>query len=228
MERKVFTKLEPETATELNNALTHAGFRRSQAILYRPACELCSACKSARIRISDFQPTRSQSRVLKRNRDLIAIVKPPEATPEQYALLTEYLDQRHGDGDMVGMDFFDYAGMVEQGASASELVEYRTPEGQFIACVLVDRLKDGYSLVYSFFDPAFSKRSLGAHIILDHVQRAQEDGLDYVYLGYWVNGSRKMDYKAHYRPIEILEPAGWRELTDADLESDTHIRFDAP
>ena len=228
MERKVFTKLEAETAVELNNVLTHAGFRRSQSILYRPACELCTACKSARIRVTDFKSTKSQLRVSKRNRDIVSIVKPPEATPEQYALLSEYLDQRHSDGDMAGMDFFDYAGMVEQGAQGSELVEYRTADGQFLACVLVDRLKDGYSLVYSFFDPGFASRSLGTYIILDHIKRSLKDGLEYVYLGYWVHGSRKMQYKAQFRPIEILQPAGWRELTDADLESDTHIRFDAP
>ena len=228
MERKVFTKLDSENAVELNNVLTHAGFRRSQSILYRPACELCSACKSARIRVADFKASRSQSRVLKKNRDLISLVRPPEATPEQFALLSRYLDHRHSDGDMVGMDFFDYAGMVEQGAQSSEIVEYYTAEGQLIACVLVDRLKDGFSLVYSFFDPAASKRSLGTYIILDHIERTKIDDAEYVYLGYWVHGSRKMDYKAQFRPIEILDPVGWRELTDSDLETDSHIRFDTP
>jgi arginine-tRNA-protein transferase len=207
--------------------LTHAGFRRSQSILYRPACELCSACKSARIRIADFKPSKSQSRVLRKNRDLVGIVKPPEATPHQYALLTEYLDKRHGDGDMVGMDFFDYAGMVEKGALGSEIIEYRTTEDKMLACVLVDRLNDGYSLVYSFFDPIYASRSLGNFIILDHIRRARAQGLDFVYLGYWVKDSPKMAYKANFGPIEILEPAGWRELTDIDLETDSHIRFDA-
>lgn len=227
MERKVFTKVDLTTTNALNDALTHAGFRRSQTILYRPACENCSACKSARIRVDEFALSRSQKRVLKRNADITRHVCDPEATPEQFGLLAHYLDQRHGDGDMAGMDFFDYAGMVEQGSEASELVEYRDVEGHLLACVLVDRLTDGYSLVYSFFEPEPHQRSLGAYIILDHVQRACEDGMDFVYLGYWVNGSRKMDYKAKYRPLEILEPSGWRKLSDDDLESTQHIRFDA-
>jgi arginyl-tRNA--protein-N-Asp/Glu arginylyltransferase len=212
MERKVFTKLDLADGPGLNDTLTHAGFRRSQSILYRPACERCSACKSARIPVSEFVLSKSQRRTLKRNQALIRESCPAEATPEQYGLLSRYLDARHGDGDMAGMDFFDYAGMVEDGAQRTEITEYRTPDGELVAAGLVDRLADGFSMVYSFFDPDQAEQGFGAYMILDHVARAKLAGLPFVYLGYWVQGSAKMEYKARYKPLEILEPSGWRRL----------------
>lgn len=212
MERKIFTRANDDQTSHLNNVLTHAGFRRSQSILYRPACELCSACKSARIPVEKFKASRSQRKVLKKNSALLRLPKPADATPEQFALLNRYLNSRHGDGDMAGMDFFDYASMVEDGSASTELVEYRDARGVLAASVLVDRLMDGYSLVYSFFDPDRSAESLGAYMILDQIERAKADGLPYLYLGYWVQGSPKMDYKARYKPLEILEPSGWQVL----------------
>jgi len=162
MERKVFTKLDLVDGPGLNDTLTHAGFRRSQSILYRPACERCSACKSARIVAGEFSASRTQRRIAARNADLLRLPRPAEATPEQYALLSRYLDARHGDGDMAGMDFFDFAGMVEDGAQRTEIVEYRDANGVLVGAVLIDRLADGFSLVYSFFDPDVDRRSLGA------------------------------------------------------------------
>ena len=222
MERKVFTKLDLVDGPGLNDTLTHAGFRRSQSILYRPACERCSACRSARIVAGEFKPSRTQRRIVNRNRDLLRLTRPAEATPEQYALLSRYLDARHGDGDMAGMDFFDFASMVEDGAQRTEIVEYRDEGGVLVAAVLIDRLEDGFSLVYSFFDPALDRRSLGAFMILDHVNRANEDRLPFVYLGYWVQGSAKMDYKARYKPLEILDPSGWRRLNADERVGSAH------
>jgi len=212
LERKIFTRVDSDQTAHLNNILTHAGFRRSQSILYRPACELCSACKSARIPVAEFKASRTQRRVHKRNADLLRLPRPAEAMPEQFALLSRYLNTRHSDGDMAGMDFFDFASMVEDGSEQTEMVEYRDGSGQLIACVLVDRLIDGLSLVYSFFAPERARDSLGAYIILDHIERARAENLPFVYLGYWVQGSPKMDYKAQYKPLEVLEPEGWRTL----------------
>ena len=219
MERKVFTKIDLADGPGLNDTLTHAGFRRSQSILYRPACERCSACKSARIPVKDFEIGRSQRRLLKRNSGLARGTKPAEATPEQYGLLSRYLDARHGDGDMAGMDFFDFEGMVEEGAQRTEVVEYREANGRLVAAALIDRLVDGFSMIYSFFDPERTNDGLGTFMILDHVSRARREGLPFVYLGYWVQGSPKMAYKARYRPLEILEPSGWRRM-------DPHGPFD--
>lgn len=215
MERKVFTKLDLAEGPGLNDTLTHAGFRRSQSILYRPACERCSACKSARIPVAEFRPSKSQRRAMKRNRGLVRHACPADATPEQYGLLSRYLDTRHGDGDMAGMDFFDYAGMVEEGAQRTEIMEYRTEAGALKAAALIDELVDGFSMIYSFFDPQEARQGLGVYMILDQIERARTLGLPYVYLGYWVKGSPKMDYKARYRPLEILEPSGWRRLDRA-------------
>jgi arginine-tRNA-protein transferase len=212
LERKIFTRVDSDQTAHLNNILTHAGFRRSQSILYRPACELCSACKSARIPVAEFKASRTQRRVHRRNADLLRLPRPAEAMPEQFALLSRYLNTRHSDGDMAGMDFFDFASMVEDGSEQTEMVEYRDGSGQLIACVLVDRLIDGLSLVYSFFAPERARDSLGAYIILDHIERAKAENLPFVYLGYWVQGSPKMDYKAQYKPLEVLEPEGWRTL----------------
>jgi arginine-tRNA-protein transferase len=212
LERKVFTRVDPSDGPGLNDALTHAGFRRSQSILYRPACERCSACKSVRIPVNAFSFSRSQRRTLKRNDDLRVDVRPADATAEQFALMSRYLESRHGDGDMAGMHFFDYVGMVEDGMQRTHVAEYRDASGRLAAAALVDELPDGFSLIYSFFDPDREAASPGRFIILDHVRRAQAAGLDHVYLGYWVKGSAKMDYKARFSPLDVLEPAGWRRL----------------
>ena len=218
-ERKIFTKLELGEGPELNDALTHAGFRRSQSILYRPACELCTACKSARIPIAQFEWSKSHKRVIKRNRDLKARIQVPQATMEQFDLLSRYLNHRHQDGDMAGMDFYDYAGMIEDGAQRTEIIEFRDASQNLKAAILIDKLKDGLSLVYSFYDPNEARRSLGRFMILHSVLKAASLQLPYIYLGYWVQGSPKMAYKAHYRPVEILEPLGWRPLSEEERQN---------
>jgi arginine-tRNA-protein transferase len=214
-ERKVFTRLEPAEGPALNDALTHAGFRRSQSVLYRPACESCDACRSVRIDVANFQLNKRWNRILKRNGDLRREERDAEATAEQYALFRTYLESRHGDGDMAGMSFGEYVMMAEDGAQRTHIGEYRDPADRLVAAALTDTLKDGISLVYSFFDPDMAKRSLGAFMILDAVRQASDLGLPYVYLGYWVKGSAKMDYKADYQPLQLLTPGGWREFAEA-------------
>lgn len=213
-ERKLFTRIDPGEGPGLNDALTHAGFRRSQGVLYRPACEQCDACHSARIPADRFDWSRSFRRILKRNSDLIRVEKPAEATAEQFALLTRYLDSRHGDGDMAGMSFGEYVLMVSDGAQRTDLVEYRDETGRLRACALVDRLRDGPSLLYSFFDPDDAARSPGTFMVLDAIRWTNDNGFSNVYLGYWVPGSRKMDYKSRFRPLEVLTSAGWQSLED--------------
>ncbi len=209
MERKIFTQLDPLTGPHLNNYLTHAGFRRSQNVIYRPACETCRECRSLRIRTAEFTPTKNFRRIINRNDDLTLSIEEAFATEEQYDLLHRYLISRHNGGGMSEMDFIRYEMMVEECASETEIVEYRDKENALVAAVLIDRLQDGLSMVYSFFDPEAHKRSLGNLMILDQVKRCQSLGLDYLYLGYWVDGSPKMDYKARYQPCEILGPDGW-------------------
>jgi arginine-tRNA-protein transferase len=218
-ERKVFTHLVGERASELNDLLTHGGFRRSQSIAYRPACERCRACISVRVVVNDFKPTRSMRRVAARNADLIGELRTPAPTSEQYAVFRAYLDARHHDGGMADMTVLDYAMMIEDSHVETRLVEFRRrgPDsgltgrgaGDLIAVALSDVLSDGLSMVYSFFDPEHGARSLGSYMILDHIARARAMDLPYVYLGYWVEGSRKMDYKGRFLPQERLMPTGW-------------------
>ena len=211
-ERKVFARLGGNLAQPLSEALTHSGFRRSQSIAYRPACEGCAACVSVRIRTDKFETSKSQKRIIRRARDLVRTEVSAEATREQFALLRTYLDSRHPGGGMSDMGLFDYVAMVEETPVQTHIVEYRGGDGTLVACALTDRLKDGLSMVYSFFHPGEDGRSLGTYMILDHVMAARALGLPYVYLGYWVRGSEKMDYKIRFAPLEALTQNGWETL----------------
>ena len=221
-ERKVFTHLVGERATELNDLLTHGGFRRSQSIAYRPACEHCRACVSVRVVAEDFRPTRSMRRILDRNRDLVGEMRISAPTAEQYSVFRSYLDARHRDGGMADMTVLDYAIMVEDSHVETRVIEYRRRhpdsvepvrgDGDLLAVALTDVLSDGLSMVYSFFESEEAPRSLGTFMILDHIARAREMGLAYVYLGYWVEGSRKMGYKGRFLPQERLTPHGWTRV----------------
>jgi arginyl-tRNA--protein-N-Asp/Glu arginylyltransferase len=221
-ERKVFTHLVGERAAELNDLLTHGGFRRSQSIAYRPACETCRACVSVRVVAEDFRPTRSMRRIQERNVDLIGDMRPAAPTTEQYSVFRAYLDNRHRDGGMADMTVLDYAMMVEDSHVETRTIEYRRrgPDssingrgtGELLAVGLTDVLSDGLSMVYSFFESGEAGRSLGTFMILDHIARARRMGLAYVYLGYWVAGSRKMDYKGRFLPQERLTADGWKRV----------------
>ncbi|HKA74637.1 MAG TPA: arginyltransferase [Xanthobacteraceae bacterium] len=223
-ERKVFTHLVGEKAGELNDLLTHGGFRRSQSIAYRPACEGCRACLSIRVLADEFRPSRNLRRVLACNRDIIGEMRVSMPTSEQYSVFRAYLDSRHRDGGMADMTVLDYAMMVEDSHVDTRVVEYRLRDpdsgftgrssGPLYAVALTDVLSDGLSMVYSFYDPDYRDRSLGTLMVLDHITRARHMGLPYVYLGYWVEGSRKMDYKGRFMPQQRLMPDGWTRVDE--------------
>ena len=216
----MFTHLVGERASELNNILTQGGFRRSQSIAYRPACEGCRACVSVRVVADEFQASRSMRRIMNRNSDIVSEMRVAVPTSEQYSIFRAYLDSRHRDGGMADMTVLDYAMMVEDSHIETRVVEYRRREGDkagrqggdLIAVALTDVLGDGLSMVYSFFEPDEASRSLGTFMVLDHIARAKAMGLAYVYLGYWVRGSRKMDYKSRFLPQERLTPDGWARV----------------
>lgn len=216
-ERKVFANLPFSDGAHVNDELTASGFRRSQNIAYRPACEACDACVSVRLPVERFAFSRSQRKILNRNDDLSRCLVEAEATVEQFQLLRRYLTTRHPTGGMSEMGWLDYVAMVEDTSVRTHLIEYREPPedkgpGRLLAVTLTDHLRDGLSMVYSFYDPAEVRRSLGRFAILDHVRQAGIVGLPFVYLGYWVRGSRKMDYKAEFRPAEVLRFNGWEPL----------------
>lgn len=228
-ERKLFTALQGENAERLNDTLSKQGFRRSQNVLYRPSCSDCSACMSARIRVADFKPNKAQRRALKRNSHLQREATSPWATEEQYSLFRRYLDSRHSDGGMSDMDIFEFAAMIEETPIRTRVIEYTSPPDiagerrPLVGVCLTDVLDDGLSLVYSFYVPDLEQSSLGTFIILDHVEIARRAGLPYVYLGYWVPGSRKMDYKARFGALEIYKGGRWIDIGDpASHSAESH------
>ncbi|MGE8135096.1 MULTISPECIES: arginyltransferase [Novosphingobium] len=224
-ERKVFTELKGPNADELNDALGRIGFRRSQTVAYRPSCVECTACISVRVVANAFQASSTQKRIWKRNRDLVVSVCKPWSTPEQFELLQRYLAVRHPGGGMAAMDEMDFADMVEHTPVKSYVIEYREPttdgsQGRLVGACLTDEQGDGLSMIYSFYDPQHETRSgLGTFIILDHIQRAGQVGLPYVYLGYWVEGSERMQYKVRFRPMEKLGRDGWERFEPAEQAS---------
>lgn len=223
-ERKVFTELKGPHADALNDALGRIGFRRSQTVAYRPSCIDCNACVSVRVVADEFRASSTQRRNLKRNGDLVTTFCRPWSTAEQFELLQRYLGERHPGGGMASMDEVDFADMVEHTPVDSYLVEYREPTadgtpGRLVGACLTDKQGDGLSMIYSFYDPDHAERAgLGNYIILDHINRASEMGLPYVYLGYWVEGAQRMQYKVRYRPLERLTRSGWARISDADQD----------
>jgi leucyl-tRNA---protein transferase len=214
-ERKVFTHLVGADSRNLNTMLSQGGFRRSQNIAYRPACDHCQACTSVRVPVKDFVLSKNFRRVLRRNADLVSQVVKARATSEHYSLFRGYIDTRHSEGGMADMSVLDFAAMVDDTVADSRIVEYRFDEtcenaGEMACAVLMDVLGDGLSMIYSFYEPSYEARSLGTWMVLDAISRAQSMGLPYVYLGYFVQGSRKMEYKARFTPQQRLTPDGWR------------------
>lgn len=222
MERKLFTSLQGDGAEQLNDALSHQGFRRSQNVLYRPSCTDCAACLSARIDVSKFAASRTQRRILKRNTHIMRRATSPWATEDQYALFRTYLDARHADGGMADMDVFEFAAMIEETPIRSRVIEYSSPEHDgLVGVCLTDVLEDGLSMVYSFYTPDMPKASLGTWMILDHIDIAINAGLPYVYLGYWVPGSPKMGYKAGFSGLEVYTQGSWHAMKDPQLFDST-------
>lgn len=218
-ERKLVTELTGRQVEPLHDRLSRGGFRRSHNIAYSPVCPHCRSCLPIRIDANAFAPNRTQRKIAGRNADLHVYEIPPRATTEQFQLFQRYQRARHGDGDMAGMTFYDYRAMVEDTPIETWIVEYRDAAETLIGACLTDRLGDGLSAVYSFFDPDLNRRSLGTQAILGLVDRARDLGLPFVYLGYWVPESNKMAYKAAFQPAEVLIGGAWRPLDSvaADL-----------
>jgi arginine-tRNA-protein transferase len=215
-ERKVFTELRGADAGQLSEALSRIGFRRSQNVIYRPSCDGCRLCVSVRVLAREFKASSSQRRTSKQHADLDVTVHEPRTTSEQFSLLRRYLDARHPGGGMASMDAYDYADMVEQTPVDTLIIEYREPPepgkrlGRLVGVCLTDRQSDGLSMVYSFYEPELeTRKGLGNYIILEHIDRAKRLGLPYVYLGYWIDGCDRMNYKHRFKPLEALTPGGW-------------------
>jgi arginine-tRNA-protein transferase len=214
-ERKIVTELSGTEAEALHERLSRAGFRRSHNIAYAPVCPGCQACVPIRVVSEDFTPDRTQRRILRANADLTVSEMPARATAEQFTLFQRYQKNRHADGDMAAMGYYDYRAMIEDTPISTGILEFRDAQDRLLGACLTDWLADGLSAVYSFFDTDEDKRSLGTFAVLWLIGRARSLGLPYVYLGYWVPESRKMAYKARFKPSEILISGAWHRLGES-------------
>ncbi len=216
VERKLFTRLTGDAATdsEINATLTRAGFRRSHDIVYRPACPACNACVPVRIPACAFTPSRSLRRIATHNRDLTLEIVGTDITDEQFSLFMAYQTERHPDSDMARMSRLDFINMLREGESDTHIYQLRAATGELVGGIITDHVNDGFSAVYSFFSPQEKRRSLGVQLILTLIEEVQRNNLSYVYLGYWIAASRKMAYKARFRPLQALGPQGWDWLAE--------------
>mgnify|MGYP002479658291 CR=1 FL=1 len=215
MERKVVTDLSVPEADKLHDRLSHAGFRRSHGIAYAPVCQNCNACVPIRLPVARLQPDRTQRKIMNRNADIGIYRVPAQATEEQFVLFQHYQAARHQGGDMASMTFADYRSMIEETPVDTFMLEFRRADGELLVVSLIDRLGDGLSAVYTFFQPSEERRSLGTYAVLCLASCAASMSLSYVYLGYWIAESRKMAYKTRFQPVEILLQGVWRNLDEA-------------
>lgn len=222
-ERNVAAELTGADAPEIYDAAVRAGFRRSHDIIYRPACPGCEACVPVRVKTGGFIARRSLARTARRNADLdVTVCAPPVATAETFELFRRYQAGRHPGGGMDGMSLREFEGLMLSSPVPTLTAEFRDEDGALTAVMLADRIGDGFSAVYSFFDPARARDGLGTFMVLWMIERARQEGLPYVYLGYWIARSPKMAYKARFRPLEALHP------TDGWIPFDPAPSLDAP
>jgi len=212
VERKLIVELGGDDGAAFYDDLSRAGFRRSHRFAYRPACRGCASCVPVRIAVERFSHTRSTRRVRNANRDLCSSLLAAHATPEQFRLFSAYQRLRHGDSDMASMRYGDYQGMVEDTPVRTAIAEFRDDCGNLVAASLIDLLDDGFSAVYSFYDPHQAKRSLGTWSVLWLVEECRRRAQPFVYLGYWIADSPKMAYKRRLPALEHLDERGWTAL----------------
>ena len=188
--------------------LSDFGFRRSGQHVYRPHCRECQACIPVRIPVASFQPNRRQRRCLNRNSDLDVVVVDSINTEAHYQLYDRYITERHSDGDMFPPSRQQYSEFLSAQWGVTRFIEFRLGK-QLIAVAVSDELDQGYSAIYTFFDPNETQRSLGTFAVLHQIALARQQNLPYVYLGYWIKDCAKMNYKNQYRPLQMYINQEW-------------------
>lgn len=196
---------------ELLGALSRQGFRRSGQLVYRPHCSDCNACIPVRIAVQDFQPDRSQRKVLNRGRQLQIIEQSPALTDEYYLLYQHYICARHADGSMYPPSPAQFKDFLARTSAFSRFYEFRL-QGRLLAVAVSDLLPDGLSAVYSFFDPDDRYFSLGRLCVLWQIEHVRQLNLDHLYLGYWIADCQKMNYKTGYQPLQGFFDGQWQRL----------------
>ncbi|EAR09661.1 arginyltransferase [Reinekea blandensis] len=213
--RTLFLDPELNYDTRLYEELTQSGFRRSGRHLYRPDCRGCQSCISARIPVNDFKMTRRFRRVLKKTDHLRLEIAPATFRDEDYALFERYINERHSDGDMYPASKISYQDFLATETPFSWHLRY-FDQDRLIAVAVTDQLHSGLSAIYTFFEPDIDYLSPGVFSILRQLELCEQRNLPYLYLGYWVPGCQKMQYKTDYRPIELLVDGRWQRLVTRD------------
>ena len=219
IEQQLFAELSGPNPLKTFDILSQGGFRRSHQIIYKPACKDCNECIPVRIPVKKFKKSKAWRRCINRNIDLNVTVIGAKVSEEQFSLFQQYIRIRHVEGEMSKMSRRDYAAMVLDSPVDTVMVEFRDRQSRLIACCLMDRLDGGLSAVYSFFNPVEERRSLGTFVILWMIEEAKRLDLKHVYLGYWVAGSPKMDYKVRFRTLECFGTEGWTEIENLQNNS---------
>ncbi|WP_067869580.1 arginyltransferase [Neptuniibacter marinus] len=213
LENKIAKTLFVDPQVELDQStysqLSDLGFRRSGKHVYRPHCDDCRACISVRIPLAVYSFSKSQKRILAKNKDIYATTHAPSFTEEYYSLYSRYINKRHQDGDMFPPSSEQFTSFLVEGAEHTQFIEFRDATDTLVAVSVIDTLEKGLSAIYTFFDPSLPKRSLGTFCILWQLQFCQQNNLNYLYLGYWVKNCRKMSYKISFRPFELLLEDQW-------------------
>lgn len=210
-EKKIFLIMDDINKSNEYEHLIKSGFRRSHNILYNQVCTDCNLCKSIRINVNNFKLSKSNKRVLNKNKNLFTKKLSKNPSKGQFALFKKYLEFKHNDSEMNEMNFHDYCKMFDSKGINTKIYEYFY-KGELVGCVISDFLEGSISMVYSFYSELFLKNSFGKYVILDHFRLAKDFDMDYVYLGYWVEGSSKMEYKNGFNSSEILIDNKWTNI----------------
>ena len=206
----------PDTTVqpEHYSRLIQAGFRRSGAQVYRPHCAACSQCESIRVKVNEFLPSKSQKRILNKNRDVKCRLVEHGSEyfaanfAEYFTLYCQYINERHQDGSMFPPDKSQFTDFIQCQWQALVLIEARL-NNAVIAVAVTDVTQTGFSAFYTIFDPALAQRSLGTFMILQQIAFCQRNHLPYLYLGYQIDACRKMNYKEAFSPNERFNGEFW-------------------
>jgi len=216
-DERMTANLIPDPQVEMNaslySLLISKGFRRSGSFVYRPHCKNCQACMPSRINVEQFKPSKNQRRCLKKNNDLTTHLVDARFKEEYFLLYQCYLNNRHQDGSMSNPTREDFNSFLLNDWKACIFIESRL-DGRLINVAVVDILPAGTSAVYTFFEPEQSKRSLGTFAVLQQIWLSQLYHLPHVYLGYWIDGHPKMDYKRNFSGLELFQQDQWQAFSD--------------
>jgi len=210
----VFADPNGPMSSTLYGQLIAIGFRRSGNHVYRPHCSDCNACIAARVLVDDFQPKRTQRRTWQQNSDITVSCVPTAFRSEHFELYQRYVKQRHSGGGMDDPEPQRYFSFIDSTWCDTLLYEFRL-KGKLVGIAITDQVKQGLSAFYTFFDPGLPERSLGKYAILWQIEQAKQLNLPYLYLGYWIAESKKMNYKTQYRPLQLLQHGKWCTLDES-------------